>query len=189
MTKSDLEALAGLDSVPWRNLKHAYGPAIDVPELIRTLASGDKKRREETWYTLYGNLWHQGTIYEATSYAVPFLVRLLEARDVCEKQQILLYLAMLFTGRSFWDVHKSTIKSEVSKPGFEEKLNAELEWVAATKLAIKAGKEVYIRQLHGDAVEPKIAGAYLLVLVGESDDEEDERELSVWEEIAKSCEP
>ena len=190
MTKSVTEALCGLDAVPWCNLKHAYGPAIDVPELIRTLASPDGSLRDKAWHELYGNLWHQGTIYEATAYAIPFLIRLLEAPAVPDKQRILLYLAMLFIGRSFWDVHKSTsiLRGEVSKPGFEEKLKAELECVAAAKAAINAGREIYVQQLHEIAVEPKIAAAYLLGLIGE-DDGEDERELSVLEEIARSCEP
>src|SRR5438094_198378 len=110
----------------------AKGATIDVPELIRTLASPDGSLRDKAWHELYGNLWHQGTIYEATAYAIPFLIRLLEAPAVPDKQRILLYLAMLFIGRSFWDVHKSTsiLRGEVSKPGFEEKLKAELECVA-----------------------------------------------------------
>ncbi len=142
MTKSVTEALSGLDAVPWCNLKHAYGPAIDVPELIRSLASPDGSLRDKAWH------------------------------------------------EPFWDVHKSTsiLRGEVSKPGFEEKLKAELECVAAAKAAINAGREIYVQQLHEIAVEPKIAAAYLLGLIGE-DDGEDERELSVLEEIARSCEP
>ena len=36
-------ALEKLDSIDWASLKHAYGSAADVPDLIRALASSDKK--------------------------------------------------------------------------------------------------------------------------------------------------
>lgn len=188
MTKTVPEVLSGLDVVPWNKLEHAYGPAIDVPDLIRALASPDKELRDETWYTLHGNLWHQGTIYEATAFAVPFLVGLLDGETVPEKYRILIYLALLFTGRSYLDVHKqlSTMEHEISKPGFREKLKAELEWVGATKAAIRSGRGTYLRQLHDPAGEPRIASAYLLGLI---DQGINEGEDSVWEEIARSCEP
>ena len=65
--------LVGLDDVLWSTLEHAYGPADDVPEILRDVARGDT----EAVGALYGNIWHQGTVYPATSKAVPFLVDLL----------------------------------------------------------------------------------------------------------------
>jgi hypothetical protein len=59
--------LEDLDSVDWKNLGHAYGEASDVPDLIRALASPAKKSREDAWHHLYSNVWHQGTVYEATA--------------------------------------------------------------------------------------------------------------------------
>lgn len=35
------DALAGLDAVNWAGLTHAYGPAGDVPRLIRAPASAE----------------------------------------------------------------------------------------------------------------------------------------------------
>jgi hypothetical protein len=66
-----------LDDVPWAQLHHAYGSAADVPKLIRALISPDAKTRSDAWYELHGNLWHQGTIYEATGHVVPTLLGLL----------------------------------------------------------------------------------------------------------------
>jgi hypothetical protein len=37
--------LEGLDDIDWAALKHAYGTAEDVPELIRNLGSGDVPTR------------------------------------------------------------------------------------------------------------------------------------------------
>jgi hypothetical protein len=63
--------LEGLDDVDWTSLTHAYGPADDVPRCIRALASRRKKKREKPLWELFGNIWHQGTVYEATAAAVP----------------------------------------------------------------------------------------------------------------------
>jgi hypothetical protein len=68
--------LEGLDGIPWADLSHAYGRAEDVPGLLRAIASGDPEAVKNAIHELYGNIWHQGTVYEATSPAVPFLARM-----------------------------------------------------------------------------------------------------------------
>jgi len=72
--------LSVINKVPWSKIEHAYGPAIDVPDLVCALISSDTKIRNDAWYKLHGNLWHQGTIYEATAYAVPIFLELLSRR-------------------------------------------------------------------------------------------------------------
>jgi len=69
--------LEGLDQVDWDRLGHAYGRARDVPDQLRALASPDAETRGRALWSLYGNIFHQGTRYEATAYAVPFLLELL----------------------------------------------------------------------------------------------------------------
>ncbi len=64
--------LEGLEGIDWGSLHHAYGAASDVPGLLRALASPRRKKRSRAIYDLYGNIWHQGTVYEATAYAVPW---------------------------------------------------------------------------------------------------------------------
>ena len=71
--------LDGLTEIPWRELRHAYGSAEDVPGLLRVIASGDREAAEDAVHALYGNIWHQGTVYEATAPAVPFLARMAAA--------------------------------------------------------------------------------------------------------------
>ncbi|MHC5903018.1 hypothetical protein ACVNF4_03755 [Streptomyces sp. S6] len=63
---------ADLDTVQWHTLTHAYGTAEDVPGLIRALYEGDEPA-DEAIYELYGNIHHQGSVYEASAPAVPFL--------------------------------------------------------------------------------------------------------------------
>ena len=75
-TMAEGELLAGLDDVPWGMLAHAYGTADDVPKVLRAIASGDADTAAEAVDELFCNIWHQGTVYEATPYAVPFLARM-----------------------------------------------------------------------------------------------------------------
>ncbi|UXY26089.1 hypothetical protein [Streptomyces sp. HUAS TT20] len=76
----DLAAVfAGLDGVAWPELHHAYGPADDVPGLLRALTAADQAAVAEADQDLWSSLVHQGTVYEATVSAVPFLARLAAA--------------------------------------------------------------------------------------------------------------
>jgi hypothetical protein len=94
MTRPILE----LDAVDWAHLKHAYGPAIDVPGQIRALASTDAKAREAAEYELYGNIFHQGTRYQATPHAIPFLLDLVRDRKTPARANIVTLLGFLAIG-------------------------------------------------------------------------------------------
>lgn len=70
--------MISLDSPRWAELKHAYGPASDIPELLRqldTFPSSDGTA--EPWYSLWSALAHQGDVYSATFAAVPHVVETL----------------------------------------------------------------------------------------------------------------
>jgi HEAT repeat protein len=60
----------------WGKLEHAYGPADDIPELLRAMESEDADVREEASHELFSALCHQGTVYDASAHAVPHLARL-----------------------------------------------------------------------------------------------------------------
>ncbi|MFE3499055.1 HEAT repeat domain-containing protein [Kitasatospora sp. NPDC059160] len=68
-------ALAGLDDHPWATVDHAYGPAEDLPELLRAFAEGGEDA-EEALDELYGSIVHQGTVYAASVDAAPYLARI-----------------------------------------------------------------------------------------------------------------
>jgi hypothetical protein len=97
--------LDGIDSVDWASLRHAYGSADDVPDLLRALASGDEDQRKNAVYELFGNIWHQGTVYPATAAAVPFLYELLSAPNVPAKSDIAGLLACIAAGSGYLEVH------------------------------------------------------------------------------------
>lgn len=138
--------LERLDSVDWSSLQHAYGEASDVPDLIRSLAAPDRDARQNAIYELYGNIWHQGTVYEATAYAVPFLIELLQQPEVPDRHEIAVLLREIGTGSSYLDVHGGFdwYRNERHTSEFQEKLHRELAWVKAAHAAVLDGIDVYL---------------------------------------------
>lgn len=90
--------LEQLDQIDWSKLKHAYGEASDVPELIRALRSDIAEERKNALSALYGNIFHQGTRYQATSKAIPFLVELIEDKSTPDRLHLLPFLVSLALG-------------------------------------------------------------------------------------------
>ena len=90
--------LNGLDDIAWGDLEHAYGSAEDVPGNLRGLLAGDERVRAKALGSLYGSIVHQGTRYEATRYAVPFLARLARDGSVGGRDKIVLLLASIAIG-------------------------------------------------------------------------------------------
>jgi hypothetical protein len=67
----------GLDSIPWAQLRHAYGQASDVPDLLRRCAGLDREIADTAIYRLDMSLFHQGgAICSAARAALPFMVNL-----------------------------------------------------------------------------------------------------------------
>jgi hypothetical protein len=160
--------LEKLNEIPWASLTHAYGPANDVPALILALRSPDEEVRQETWTELYGNIWHQGTIYEATAYAVPFLVELLLDPSVQQKDWILGFLAEIANGTSYWDVHQHVPfiqhaqREQIASGQMADKIARELAWVKAARDAVNAGSPVYRALLKHNDNQIRMASAFLL---------------------------
>ncbi|MFJ6378529.1 hypothetical protein ACIQI7_00780 [Kitasatospora sp. NPDC092039] len=105
-------ALAGLDAHPWADLSHAYGPAEDLPDLLRALAEGDDGTAEEAVSELYGSILHQGTVYPASVDAVPYLARIAAAgvRTV----DVLGLLGGLAESEGEWEVPDGAVRAAVS---------------------------------------------------------------------------
>jgi hypothetical protein len=155
--------LEGLDNIDWSKLSHAYGEANDVPDLLRALASKEEAKRLEAQNELYGNLWHQGTVYEASAYAVPFFIELLTSPNVKNKGFILSYLESLAGGSSYLEAHHVFDDPEdVASPEYQEQWQSELHWVKATREAVAQGSTIYIHFLCQGEVNERTASALLL---------------------------
>jgi hypothetical protein len=135
--------LEGLDAIDWSALTHAYGPAADVPELLRSLLSTDANEREQAFYELFGNMWHQGTVYPAAAAAVPFLDELLRTPDVPDKPGIACLLACIADGSGYFQVHAAL---DLGGPRWERIL-AEQGRTLQQELAEEAETVAAVRQV------------------------------------------
>jgi hypothetical protein len=131
--------LKDLDLIDWQQLTHAYGTASDIPNLLKALTSSDQKTWEEALQKLYGNLWHQGTVYQATAVAVPFLLELLENEEVRCRDKILIYLA------------------DLAQASSDDKA---MQWAKNTHHAVAQGFLVYLNLL--DLADPDVR-MYVLI--------------------------
>ncbi|CAM3145630.1 hypothetical protein [Stackebrandtia soli] len=67
----------GLDAIAWGELRHNYGPASDVPELLRRCRADTADDAVTAFNELDNNLYHQGGwVCSAATAALPFLVDL-----------------------------------------------------------------------------------------------------------------
>ncbi len=158
--------LEGLDRVNWSQLSHAYGPADDVPALIRALASGDADARDHAFQGLFSTIWHQGTVYEATAHAVPFLLELLAAPGVAEKEAIFHLLGSIADGNSYMEVHSrlwdDVDPSQEAQRERQEQVGREREHVRAARQAVEAGVGTYLDLLADE--DPTVREAAISML-------------------------
>ncbi|MCR9165860.1 MAG: HEAT repeat domain-containing protein [Nannocystaceae bacterium] len=156
--------LEGLDDVPWAKLRHALGPADDVPDLVRDLASDDDERRAKAQYDLYGTLWSHGTVYEATPHAIPFLVEILEHAEYVDRPWLLIYLSALANGASHHEVHQlhGIYDEERDTAEFAAKIAQDQSWVDGAKRAVRKGLPTYQRLLSHDDPATRASAAFLL---------------------------
>jgi len=142
----DPPSLAGLGAVDWSAFSHAYGPATDVPALLRAFVSDIPDHCDFACELLFQTIWHQGTVYEATAAVLPFLYGLLEADGVRNKGRVGDLIATVADGHSYLECHArtpdmaDTWRSILAKDGktLDAELARELRHVAAVKRAVFA---------------------------------------------------
>lgn len=90
--------MTDLDSVPWAELHHAYGPATDVPAQLRALSSADAEERRRAHHDLGGNVYHQGTRWQASCHVVPFLAQLVDDPTTPDRAHVVALLRAVALG-------------------------------------------------------------------------------------------
>lgn len=147
--------LERLDGIPWAELEHAYGSAEDVPGLLRKLLDADPAVRSKTIWTLYGNVFHQGTRYPATPYVIPFLIELCESSETPGRGDLLDYWKSLITG--YFTVQERPIWGDGERIYWGD----EIQQVEGDDPYSEALHQIYRESLKGHAL--------LLDLLNESD--------------------
>lgn len=155
--------LEQLSSITWSDLSHAYGSAADVPQLLRDLTSTDEQIRGSALGTLYTNIYHQGTVYQASAYAVPFLLELLGEETVPDREELLVLLAHLAQGNAYHRQHWYFYSEERKQtPALLAELEEGIFWVEKTYEAVSASLPLYCSLLEDSA--PRLRMAALRVL-------------------------
>jgi hypothetical protein len=145
--------LERLDGVDWAAVEHAYGPATDVPDLLRALRSPDPATREQVRHELFGTIVHQGTRYAATAAAVPFLAELALAPDTPDRHWLVILLTYAAIGYDEASlpggiVELSQLDRTTSMPGKEHTFGP---WARAAYQAVQAAVPSLLGLLdHGD---------------------------------------
>lgn len=178
--------LEGLDRVDWENLTHAYGPATEVPDLIRALASTDPQARETALSALYGNIFHQGTRYPASAHAVPFLLELLDDPNTPDRPaliELLLHLALgymdaylplgvhpgeMFAGGETLDEAEGyrichyEEDEELTQEQWDELERYQLLWDRNVYYAVQAGVDRFLQLAEAEELRLRMAAMYAL---------------------------
>jgi hypothetical protein len=156
------QLLVKLDEIDWSKLKHAYGDASDVPGSIRSLLSNDEDIRHKAIYELFGNIWHQGTVYEASSYTTPFLQELLRIPETPDKMMIADLLAEMADGGPYLESAitdeqmELLLRESLAKEGrdFDQEIIDSRRYADATRDAV--GKELSLLYPYLTCEEPEI---------------------------------
>lgn len=93
-----LGMFANVDDINCASFEHAYGPATDLPKMLRSLASPDRAEWESALHAAYGNIFHQGTRYSATPKAIPFLIEIAARPETKHRSQIMSLLVHCVAG-------------------------------------------------------------------------------------------
>src|SRR5258708_13960539 len=84
-----------LNTIDWPHVESCYGTSEEIPAAIRGLVSAEASVRDRARETLWMSLEHQGSVYEASALAVPFLLAILADPQTQDKAQLVHFLAHL----------------------------------------------------------------------------------------------
>ncbi|MFE7777859.1 HEAT repeat domain-containing protein [Streptomyces sp. NPDC057445] len=130
----------GIDEVDWASLEHAYGPADDVPGLLRGLASHDPVEREGALDGMYSAVHHQGDVYDSTLACIPFLLELVASPGVQDRGAIVELLTSIGGIELDGD----------DEPGPDEEEFEEAANYAMAAAAVAAGADVFVELVTDD---------------------------------------
>ncbi len=166
-----LDIFNDLEAVPWSDLRHAFGPADDVPNLLRALVSDVYEDRREALYELMTTVWHQGMIYEVSAYVVPFLVNMLRSQSTPDRSMPALLLASIADGSSYLEVHaqpntagRETLPERLDREDqeFDQQLDRERDWVRTVREAVDPHLDLLYEFLVHEEPELRLAVALAL---------------------------
>jgi hypothetical protein len=172
-----------LDEIEWHRLHGPYGTSKGVPAALRDLEAESARKRATAVGFLQEHLWHQGTVYEVSAPAVPFVADAALGPSVGRDDRIwlILLLTSIADGSSYLDVHRE-LDEEEDIPADEAELQRELGWVNDAREAVRQRLPEFIGRLRTEAdVSTQVALAQLAAQFPERANES----LALVEELAE----
>ncbi len=164
-----MSLLQGVQQVAWSSLSHAYGPADNVPGLLRELLSPEQEKRQWALGELFSCICHQGTIYDASVAAVPFLIELLAAPETPDKSDIACLLASIGAGCGYYEAHSLSFsdldwRDILAQEGLDldEVLAEEARIDAEARRAVRPGLPLLLPFLNDPVAEVRLSVALAL---------------------------
>jgi hypothetical protein len=83
--------LVGLEDIKWGKLKHVYGTAENLPNLLRAVDEAQSYDDfEEAMRELWMYIYHQGDVSEATPLSLQFVLQILKNTDAIRRKMLIL---------------------------------------------------------------------------------------------------
>lgn len=147
--------LETLDDVPWSDLGHAG----DVPAALRALLSDDADVRKKALWSLNSSIVHQGTRYEVSAQAVPFLLEMVADPTTPGRAALIELLVTLAIGNDESYLPDGFPVDELRAAGGADSLDEDQDRVQArieldAYAAVEAGVPLFVSLL--DDADPAV---------------------------------
>ena len=154
------DATRGAAGIDWSKVEDAYGPATDLPKDLQALRSPTPRTRRTALERLWARLCHQGSVYEASAVAVPFLVEVAGNARLRDRDRVLELLGGIAVGdhANFLDGSLSAKRRPKRRPSAPPSKSVEQRCHDAV-----AARAPAVRVLLGDR-DARVRGAAAFVL-------------------------
>jgi hypothetical protein len=142
--------LSGIDKIDWSRLTPGVIPPVDtseIPTWLRNLTVSDKELREDAFRHILSATEHQGIIWEAAAYVIPFLIELLSYEETPERARILSLIDLLADSTA---IHQGGDKYE--------------RWAKEAHRAAGEGIDLYLQLLNDRDRGVRMQSIYVLSL-------------------------
>jgi hypothetical protein len=106
--------LEGLDASAWGELEHGYGPADDLPDVLRAAASTDEQQAKSAVDELFVTVFESGAVFSASVAVVPFVAELAATPAVHHRSLLVSLLGAMADPHQAFGVEPAAVRAAVT---------------------------------------------------------------------------
>jgi hypothetical protein len=158
-----------IDAVPWAGLKDAYGPSVKTPGHLKKLLSSSADERRDAFDELTCTIYHQGSVYEASLYAIAPVAAMLKRPDVPDPAMILELLHLLGTGSGWHTAHQhlTIVQQAFPKETREAEIQKEVDIGLEIHQALARYLDLFVARLRDSEEAVRLRAGNLLTIFPE----------------------